>query len=91
VSGQQHAPAALYTRGRPGIHFTGGWLGPLAGLDGRKISFPPGFHPGPSALSQSLYRLSYPAHPRCSKISRKLRLAVYVTMAQNVGKVNMKF
>jgi len=27
-SGQQHAPAALYPRERPGIHFTGGWVGP---------------------------------------------------------------
>ena len=25
VSGQQHAPAALYPRERPGAHFTGGW------------------------------------------------------------------
>jgi len=32
VSGQQHAPAALYPRERPGTHFTGGWLGPRAGL-----------------------------------------------------------
>ena len=33
-------------------------MGPRAGLDGRKISSPPGFDP----RSQSLYRLSYPAH-----------------------------
>ena len=37
-------------------------MGPRAGLDGRKISSPPGFDPGPSARRQSLYRLSYPAH-----------------------------
>ena len=43
VSGQQHAPAALYPRERPGTHWTGGWVGPMAGLDGRKISSPPGF------------------------------------------------
>jgi len=47
VSGQQHAPAALYPRERPGTHFTGGWVGPRAGLDGRKISSPPGFDPEP--------------------------------------------
>jgi len=47
VSGQQHAPAALYPRERPGNHFTWGWVGPRAGLDGRKISSPPGFDPGP--------------------------------------------
>ena len=33
VSGQQHAPAALYPRERPGTHCTGGWVGPRAGLD----------------------------------------------------------
>jgi len=43
VSGQQYAPAALYLRERPGTHFTGGWVGPRPGLDGRKISSPSGF------------------------------------------------
>ena len=33
VSGQHHAPAALYPRKRPGTHCRGGWLGPRAGLD----------------------------------------------------------
>jgi len=45
VSGQQHAPAALYPRERPGTLCTGGWVGPRAGLNGRKI-----FDPGPSSL-----------------------------------------
>ena len=45
VSGQQHAPAALYPQERPGTHCTGGWVGPRAGLDVRKISSPPGFDP----------------------------------------------
>jgi len=49
VSGQQHVPAALYPRERPGTHFTGDWEGPRAGLDGQKISSPPGFDPGPSS------------------------------------------
>jgi len=49
VSGQQHAPAALYPRERAGTHFTGGWMGPRAGVDRcREISSPPGFDPGPS-------------------------------------------
>jgi len=48
-SAQQHAPAALYPRERPSIHFTGGRVGPRAGLDGRKISSPPEFDPGPSS------------------------------------------
>ena len=49
VSGQQHAPAALYPRERTDTHCTGGWVGPRAGLEGRKISSLPGFDPGPSS------------------------------------------
>jgi hypothetical protein len=34
VSGQHHAPAALYPRGKdPRTHCTGGWVCPRAGLD----------------------------------------------------------
>ena len=40
VSGQQHAPAALYPRERPGTHFTGSWVGPRAGLDGAENLVP---------------------------------------------------
>jgi len=36
MSSHQHAPAALYPRERPGTHFTGGWVGPRAGLNGRE-------------------------------------------------------
>ena len=36
-------------RERPSTHFIGGWEGPRAGLDGWKISPPPGFNPGPSS------------------------------------------
>jgi hypothetical protein len=45
-SSQQHAPAALYPRERPGTHFTGGWVGPQ-GRSGqvRKISPTQGFDP----------------------------------------------
>jgi hypothetical protein len=33
-SGQLHAPAALHPGKRaPGTHWTGGWVGPRAGLD----------------------------------------------------------
>ena len=45
VSGQQHAPAALYPREIPGTRCTGGWVGPRTGLDGWKVSSPPGFYP----------------------------------------------
>ena len=68
VSGQQHAPAALYPRERTSTNFTvGWWVGPRAGLDGRKNSAPPGFDPQTfQPVAQSLYRLSYPAHAvRC--------------------------
>ena len=33
VTGQRHVPAALYPRGSPGSHCTGGWVDPRAGLD----------------------------------------------------------
>jgi hypothetical protein len=34
VSGQRHAPAALYPRERtPGTHFTGGWVGLRSRMD----------------------------------------------------------
>jgi hypothetical protein len=49
VSGQRHAPAALYPRGKdpryPYTHWIGGWVGPRAGLDAgarRKILCPAG-------------------------------------------------
>ena len=62
VSGQQHAPTVLYARERHSAHFAGGWVGPTARLDGRKISYPPASIPDRPARSQSLNRLSYPAH-----------------------------
>jgi len=64
VSGQQHAPAALYPRERPGTRFTGGWVGPRAGLDGGGGKSRPHRDsiPDRPARSQSLYRLSYRAH-----------------------------
>jgi hypothetical protein len=38
VSGQRHAPAAFYPRGKdPGTHSTGGWVGPRAGLGPTQI------------------------------------------------------
>jgi len=62
VSGQQYAPAALYSQERSGTHSTGGCVGPRAGLDGRKISSHRYSTPDCRARSQSLYRLSSPAH-----------------------------
>jgi len=75
MSGQQHAPAALYPRERSGTHFTGGWVGPRDGLNGRKISSPPGFNLEPSSpVAQSLYRLSYRAHLPCGEESCNSRI-----------------
>jgi len=78
VSGQQQALAALYPGEGPSTHFTGGWVGPRAGLDGRKISPPPGFDPGPSTCSQSLYRLSYLVHNPEEYDSTKLQVKCHV-------------
>ena len=69
---QRHAPAALYPRERPGTHCTGGWVGPRAGTDRCGKSRP---HrdslPGPAARSQSLYRLSCPAHGTGKNIDKR--------------------
>jgi hypothetical protein len=64
VSGQRHAPAALYPGERtPGTHWIGHWVGPRAGLDAgtiRKILCPcRGSNPNRPARSQTLYCLSY--------------------------------
>ena len=33
-------PGRTLPPGKSGTHFTGGWMGPRAGLDGRKVSSP---------------------------------------------------
>jgi len=43
------SPGHTLPQERSGTHFTGEWVGPRAGLDGRKISSPPGFDRGPSS------------------------------------------
>ena len=55
-------PRPLYPRERPGTHYTGGWVGPRARLDGCGKSRPPptgNRSPDRPAHSESLYRLSY--------------------------------
>jgi hypothetical protein len=69
VSGQHHAPAALYPRGKdPGTHWIGGWMGPRAGLDAgarRKILCPcRGSNPDRPARSQSLYCRATATHEK---------------------------
>jgi len=39
VSGQQHDPAALYPRERPGTHFTGGWVATCKRLENSLLCF----------------------------------------------------
>ena len=55
LGGQHHAPAAIPLGKRPGTHFTGGWVGPRAGLDGCGMSC----FQRDSIPVLSLYRLSY--------------------------------
>ena len=71
MSVQQHAPAALYPRERPGTHFTGGWVRP-EGRSGRAGNFvPTGIRSRTVQLvAQSLYRLSY----RPTRVGRNLHL-----------------
>jgi hypothetical protein len=84
VSGQEHAPAVLYPRERPGTHCTGGWVGPRAGMDGEKSRRTGIRAPDRPARSQSLYRLSYPAKIEVSlvetvaKVLFMLRLNVLI-------------
>ena len=61
MSSQQHAPAALYPRERPGTHCTGGSVGPRVWMGGKSRPHRDSITDRP-ARSQSLYRLSYPAH-----------------------------
>jgi len=44
-------------------------VGPRAGLDGRKISSPPGLDSDRAVRCQSLYRLSYPLFDKGKKIT----------------------
>jgi hypothetical protein len=64
VSGQRHAPAALYPRGKdPGTPCTGVWVGPRVGLDAEArreiVCLCRGSNPGRPARSQTLYCLSH--------------------------------
>ena len=76
VSGEQHALAALYPRERPGTHFTGGWLGPRAGLDGRKISSLPASDPGPSSLESVAIPTELPGPHSLPNILRRIKWRV---------------
>ena len=72
VSGQHHASAALYSQGRAGTHFTVGWVCPRAGLDERKISYAPGFDPGPSGSHSVAIPTELPG-PRITNVFTDIR------------------
>ena len=60
-------------------------MGPMAGLDGRKISSPPGFDPRTvQPVAQSLYRLSYRAHTCVYKYICKLHYVTVVLTKRNM-------
>jgi hypothetical protein len=80
VRDKQHAPAALYPRERPATHFTGGWVGPRAGLDGRKISSPPGFDTGPSSPWSVIITTELPGRITPSSAEVKKRVVQYIWM-----------
>jgi len=75
MSGQLHAPAALYPRERPGTYFTGGWVGPRAGLDGRKISSPPGFDPR-NVQPVVIRYTDWATRPKLPELIRNFKLVV---------------
>ena len=61
--GSASRPGRSLPRERPGTHYTGGWVGHRVGLDTCGKSRPHRIRsPDRTARSQSLYRLSYPAH-----------------------------
>jgi hypothetical protein len=78
VSGQRHAPAALYPRRKDPqypTHCSGGWVGPRAGLDAgaRRKILCRGSNLDHPARSQTLYCLSYRGSSRfyCSSNTEK--------------------
>jgi hypothetical protein len=80
VVGGQHQAWQLYPRERPGNHYTGGWVGPRAGLDVYEKSCPTGIRSQDRpACSQSLYQLSYPGP---QSVHMSVRLCLFYRIAQ---------
>jgi len=68
VGGQRHSPASLPPKKRPGTHFTGGWVGPMAAMDSYRKSCP--------TRIRSLYR---PAHSN-SILKWYIRICTRISM-----------
>ena len=86
VGVQRHAPAAPYSRERPGTHCTGGWVGLRAGLDRCGKSRPTGIRSmDRPARSESLYLLSYPGPLKCHSCY-VIKYYIYKTSSQNTTK-----
>jgi len=75
VSGQQDVSAAVYPRERPGTHFAGGWVGPRADLDGRKISSPRGFD-----ATQMLVLIIFAKGKRFGLVVKPLKIEGYAVI-----------
>ena len=89
VSGQQHAPAALYSRENPEpILQEAGWV-PGQVWTGGKFRRHRDSIPDRPAGSQSLYRLSYRTHPLliCFFILSKVTQMVATNLARLVKKM----
>ena len=86
-------PRPLYPAGKePGIHCTGGWLGPRAGLEGcgKSAPAPTGIRPPDRpARSESLYLLGCPGRHSCTYAERKMAdfLKLISPFRQYVGDV----
>jgi hypothetical protein len=73
-------PGRLYPRERPGTHFTGGLVGPRAGLDRCGKSRPHRVRsPDRPARSESLYRLSCPGPGLDKKADKRFRYNAFLS------------
>ena len=91
--GSASRPGRSLPPGKTGIHCTGGWVGPRAGLDRCGKSRPPqtGIRsPDRPARSQSLYRLSYPAHSYVERHIQNTLWAFFFISFMNLGRVTVE-
>ena len=90
ASGQQHAPDALYPWERTGTHFTGGWVGPRADLNGRKISSPPEFDPGTSSPYSVAIPNEIPGRHFTTVVYKKINKSLVKFQVEFVGWMQTK-